>query len=137
MSETKTAGDRPAVLLGFKDGDLIQEFGYDDDVDFTLRDDLEDVTGSELLDEEDQEVVDAVLFWWREGEGDLVDALVDSLTALDEGGVVWVMTPKAGRDGHVAPADIQEAAPTAGLKLTTSAQVSEEWSATRLVTTRF
>ena len=81
--------------------------------------------------------MDAVLFWWREGEGDLVDALVDSLTTLDEGGVVWVMTPKAGRDGHVAPADIQEAAPTAGLKLTTSAQVSEEWSATRLVTTRF
>ncbi|RUQ22482.1 DUF3052 domain-containing protein [Kocuria sp. HSID16901] len=137
VSETKTAGDRPAVLLGFKDGDLIQEFGYDDDVDFVLRDDLEDVTGSELLDEDDQEVVDAVVFWWREEDGDLVDALVDSLTTLDEEGVVWLMTPKAGRDGHVPPADIQEAAQVAGLKLTTSAQASSDWSATRLVTTRF
>ena len=35
-----------AEKLGFKNGDLIQEFGYDDDVDFDLRDDIEDLTGS-------------------------------------------------------------------------------------------
>jgi hypothetical protein len=137
VNETKTAGTRAAVLLGFKDEDLIQELGYDEDVDFDLRDDLEDFTGGELLDEEDQEVVDAVLLWWRDGDGDLVDALVDSLTTLDEKGVVWVLTPKAGREGHVPPADLQEAAPTAGLKLTTTAAVSSEWAATRLVTTKF
>lgn len=137
MGQTQTAEDRPAVLLGFKEGDLIQEFGYDEDVDFDLREDLEEHTGSELLDEEDQEVVDAVLFWWREGDGDLVDALVDSLTTLDEGGVVWVLTPKAGREGYVAPADLQEAAPTAGLRVTTTAAACPEWAATRLVTTKF
>ena len=73
--------------MGFKDGDLIQEFGYDDDVDFDLRDDIEDLTGSELLDEDDHEVVDAAILWWRAGDGDLVDTLVDSLTTLTEGGV--------------------------------------------------
>ena len=34
-----------AERMGFKDGDLIQEFGYDDDVDFDLREDLEDLVG--------------------------------------------------------------------------------------------
>lgn len=138
MDQSKTAEPRPAVLLGFEDGDLIQELGYDEDVDFDLREDLEEVTGGELLDEGDQEVVDAVLLWWRAEDGDLVDALVDSLTTLREEGVVWVMTPKAGRDGHVSPSDLQEAAPTAGLKLTTTASgACPEWTATRLVTTRF
>jgi len=86
-----------AEKLGFKSGDLIQEFGYDDDVDFDLRDDIEDLTGSELLDEDDHDVVDAVIFWWRDGDGDLVDTLMDSLTTLSENGVVWVLTPKSGR----------------------------------------
>ena len=58
---------------------------------------------------------------------------MDSLTTLSEGGVVWVLTPKSGRQGYVSPAEIQEAAPTAGLHLTTSAGVSKDWSATRLV----
>ena len=98
-----------------------------------MRDDIEDLTGSELLDEDDHEVVDAVIFWWRDGDGDLVDTLVDSLTTLTEGGVVWVLTPKSGRHGYVSPSDIQDAAPTAGLHCTTSAGVSKDWSATRLV----
>jgi hypothetical protein len=122
-----------AEKLGFKNGDLIQEFGYDDDVDLDLRDDIEDLTGSELLDEEDHEVADAVILWWRDGDGDLVDSLMDSLTTLSENGIVWVLTPKSGRDGYVSPADIQEAAPTAGLHVTTSAGVSKDWSAARLV----
>ena len=135
MSEADAATSvNVAEKLGFKDGDLIQEFGYDDDVDFDLRDDIEDLTGSELLDEDDHEVVDAAILWWRAADGDLVDTLVDSLTTLTEGGVVWVLTPKSGRAGYVSPADIQDAAPTAGLHYTTSAGVSKDWSATRLVT---
>ncbi|MBT2523103.1 DUF3052 domain-containing protein [Arthrobacter sp. ISL-28] len=135
MSEADAATSvNVAEKLGFKGGDLIQEFGYDDDVDFDLRDDIEDLTGSELLDEDDHDVVDAVIFWWRDGDGDLVDTLVDSLTTLTEGGVVWVLTPKSGRPGYVSPSDIQDAAPTAGLHCTTSVGVSKDWSATRLVT---
>ena len=77
--------------------------------------------------------VDVVLLWWREGDGDLVDALVDSLTNLADSGVVWLLTPKAGRDGHVEPSDIDEAAPTAGLSSTRSTSAAPEWSGTRLV----
>lgn len=133
MSEAETAAVNVAGNLGFKNGNLIQEFGYDDDVDFDLREDLEDLLGSELLTEEDHEVVDGVLIWWRSGDGDLVDMLVDSLPSLTEGGVVWVLTPKSGRDGYVPPSEIQEAAPTAGLHATSSARVSADWAATRLV----
>jgi hypothetical protein len=137
VSEAEAATvDNVAGKLGFKDGDLIQEFGYDEDVDFDLRADIEDLTGSELLNEDDQDAVDAAILWWRDGDGDLVDALVDSLTMLDDGGVVWVLTPKSGRDGYVPPSDIQEAAPTAGLHVTTSAGVSDDWAAARLVSKR-
>lgn len=137
MSEADAVTEKNvAERMGFKDGDLIQEFGYDEDVDFDLREDLEDLSGGELLAEDDHEVVDGVILWWRSDDGDLVDALVDSLTTLDDGGVVWVLTPKSGREGYVPPADIEEAAPTAGLHVTTSPGVSRDWAATRLVSRR-
>ncbi len=119
--------------LGFTSGQVVQELGYDDDVDFDLRDAIGDVTGSDLVDEDFEETVDAVLLWWREDDGDLVDALVDSLASLADGGVVWLMTPKQGRPGHVEPSDIGEAAPTAGLSQTSSISAAPDWSGTRLV----
>ncbi len=133
VSDATAAHHGAAARMGLKQGDLVQEIGYDDDVDFDLRDELEAVTGEPLLDEDEHEVVDAVLLWWREGDGDLVDALVDSLTDLDDGGVVWLLTPKRGQDGHVGAVEIQEAVPTAGLHSTTSEGVSEQWQAARLV----
>ncbi len=137
MSEADAATDQNlAGKLGFKNGDLIQELGYDDDVDFDFRANLEALIGSELLTEDDQEVVDGVILWWRNDDGDLIDALVDALTTLDEGGVVWLLTPKSGREGYVAPNDIQDAAPTAGLHSTTSPGVCEDWAAARLVARR-
>ncbi|GAB3053424.1 DUF3052 domain-containing protein [Sediminivirga luteola] len=119
--------------LQFTTGSLIQELGYDDDVDFDLREALEDITGEELLDEDADEVVDGVILWWRDGDGDLVDALVDAQATLDEGAVVWLLTPKARRDGHVSPAEVAEAAPTAGLHVTKTLSAAEDWAATRLV----
>jgi hypothetical protein len=102
--------------------------------DQALLDDVADRTGTELMYGEDSDdVVDCVLLWWREGDGDLVDALVDSLTNLGDNGVVWLLTPKAGREGHVEPSDIDEAAPTAGLSSTRSTSAAPEWSGTRLV----
>ncbi|MGJ9402642.1 DUF3052 domain-containing protein [Arthrobacter sp. KK5.5] len=136
MSDAGAANTAAVGKMGFKDGDLIQELGYDDDVDYDLRDALEELTGSELLTEEDHDVVDSVLLWWRDDEGDLVDALMDSLTTLGEDGVVWLMTPKSGRQGYVRPAEILEAAPTAGLHVTTSEGVSADWAASRLVARR-
>jgi hypothetical protein len=111
----------------------VQELGYDDDVDHDLREAVEAAAGSTLLDEQDQEVVDVVLLWWRDGDGDLVDALVDALISLADDGVVWLLTPKAGRAGHVPPSDIEEAAPTAGLHATSTVKPSDGWTATRLV----
>src|SRR5699024_9517576 len=104
-------------VLNFTTGQIVQEIGYDDDVDLDLRDAIEDFIGGELEDEDTQEIVDAVVLWWREGDGDLTDAMVDTLRNIDAGAPVWVMTPKAGRDGHVMPGDIQESAGIAGLRV--------------------
>jgi len=109
------------------------EVGYDDDCDGALRTAVLDRAGSEFVDEDSDDVVDAVLLWWREGDGDLVDALVDALGPLAESGVVWLLTPKVGREGHVEPSDINDAAPPAGLQQTTSISAGQDWSGTRLV----
>ncbi len=129
--------DRPADTdlarrLGIVKGQVVQEFGWDDDVDETLREQLEAVLGEPLEDEDSIEVADVVLVWFRDGDGDLVDTLVDALTNLGEGGFVWLLTPKLGRPDHVEPGDIEEAAPTAGLHATSSISACPDWSGTRL-----
>ena len=137
MSATAGPADVERSLagrLGLSSGQIVQEIGYDDDCDDALRDSVAAVTGSELVDDEYDDVVDAVLLWWRDGDGDLVDALVDALTTLADGGTIWLLTPKAGRDGHVEPSDIGEAAPTAGLAQTSTVSAAPDWSGTRLVT---
>ncbi|NLT55920.1 MAG: DUF3052 domain-containing protein [Actinomycetales bacterium] len=125
-----------ASRLGLRPGQLVQEFGYDDDVDHDLRAAIEDLTGTEIADEESVDVVDAVLFWWRDGDGDLFDALVDALTNLAEGGVVWLLTPKSGRPGHVESSDIEDVAPTAGLHATSTISACQDWTGTRLASPR-
>jgi len=125
-----------AERLGVEPGMIVQVVGAEDrdQVDAALLDDVAARAGTEMVFSDDSdEVVDVVLLWWREGAGDLVDALVDSLTNLGESGVIWLLTPKAGRDGHVEPSDIDEAAPTAGLSSTRSTSAAPEWSGTRLV----
>ncbi len=121
-----------ARKLGIENQQVVQEWGWDEDADDAIRGDVEDACGSELLDEDTDEVVDVVLLWWRDGDGDLVDTLMDAITALADDGVVWVLTPKTGRSGHVQPAEIAEAAPTAGLMPTSSVTLGD-WSASRLV----
>ena len=86
-----------------------------------------------MVDGDYGDVVDAVLLWWRDDDGDLVDALVDSLTDLVGGGAIWLLTPKVGRPGAVDPADIAEAAPIAGLRQTTTRSGQQGLGATRLV----
>ena len=121
-----------AARLGIKPGDLILESGWRDDADDALRKEIFTAAGSEPVGEGAQEVVDVVLLWWREDDGDLVDAMVDSLTFLDAHGVIWLFTPKVGRAGHVEPSDIQESAQTAGLAQTSTFAAGAEWSATKL-----
>jgi hypothetical protein len=121
-----------ASKLGITHGMVVQELGWDDDVDDELRADVERVIGDELLDEDTDEVVDVVLLWWRDGDGDLVDALMDAISPLADDGFVWVLTPKTGRPGHVEPSEIAESAPTAGLVQTSAANLGS-WSGARLV----
>ena len=119
--------------MGLAKDDLVLEVGRDSDCDSTLRDQLMTITGTQFLEGSTSEVVDAVIIWWREGDGDLVDELMDALTYLSETGPIWVLTPKVGRDGHVEPSDIHDAAPIAGLSVTSTIALAKDWTATRLV----
>lgn len=127
-------GGTGADRLGFTPGQVVQEFGYGDDVDPELRTGVEEVIGSELVDEDYDDVTDGVILWWRDDDGDLTDALVDVRTALDDGGLIWVFTRKPGRSGHVGHSEIEEAATTAGLHATSTLAIAMDWSATRLGT---
>jgi hypothetical protein len=122
-----------AERLGIKPGQVVQEIGYDEDSDDGLRDAIADVDGVDLVSEDYDDVVDVVLMWFRDGDGDLVDSLVDAVAPLADGGYIWLLTPKSGRPGHVEPSDIGEAAPTAGLSQTSSVSAARDWSGTRLV----
>ena len=121
-----------AQKLGIEKGQVVQELGWDEDTDDDIRADVEDASGGELLDEDADEVVDVVLLWWRDDDGDLVDRLMDAITPLADDGIVWVVTPKTGKPGHVQPAEVAESAPTAGLMQTSSANLGD-WIASRLV----
>ncbi|WP_018161483.1 DUF3052 domain-containing protein [Smaragdicoccus niigatensis] len=121
-----------AQKLGISNGMVVQELGWDEDVDDELRADVEDAIGEEMLDEDSDEVIDVVVLWWRDGDGDLVDALMDAIGPLADDGIIWVLTPKTGHDGHVAPSEIAESAPTAGLTQTSAVNLGS-WIGSRLV----
>ncbi len=128
------AADRGFVgRLGLQPGQVVQELGWHEEVDDEVRVAIEDAVDGDLLDEEADDVADVVLLWWRDDDGDLVDALVDALTNLAERGAVVLLTPKTGREGHVAPSEIAEAALAAGLHGTSTFSAGHDWSATRLV----
>ena len=110
---------------------LVQEVGWDSDCDESISEAVEDAVGSELLEEDTDEVVDAVMLWWRDGDGDLVDRLMDVMSALADEGSVWVLTPKTGMPGHVEPAVIAESAQTAGMLQTRTAALGD-WAGSRL-----
>jgi hypothetical protein len=112
---------------------VVQELGWDEDVDDHVRMEIENAIDADLVDGNHGDVVDAVVLWWRDDDGDLVDALVDSLTDLAGGGAIWLLTPKVGRPGAVDAAEVAEAGPIAGLSPTTTVAVSKEWTATKLV----
>jgi Protein of unknown function (DUF3052) len=119
--------------LGLNRGQVVMEIGFDSDSDDAIRGAFSAAIDGELLDEDSDEIVEAVLLWWRDDDGDLVDGLMDALGPLADNGIIWLLTPKPGRDGHIDPADIAEAAPTAGLQPTRTISASPHWQGTRLV----
>jgi Protein of unknown function (DUF3052) len=121
-----------AERLGILPGNLVQQFGDDDDIDPELLADVVARCGSELVPGDSDDVVDVVLLWFRDGDGDLVDALVDARRQLGDSGTIWLLTPKAAREGHVEPSDIREAVPTAGLAQTSTVSAGQDWNGSRL-----
>jgi hypothetical protein len=139
VTTTPGSGDARNALvdrLGIEAGMVVQELGYDDDVDSELRAAIEDRLDEEMVDEDSDEVVDVVVLWYRDGDGDLVDILVDAIAPLANNGVIWLLTPKRGQDGYVEPSDIAEAAPTAGLSQTSLLPLGRYWTGSRLVSRR-
>ena len=124
-----------AVSLGVASGAIVQEFYVDDDVDRSIRDSIEAETGQALVDVDYGDVVDGAIVWWRAEdaeEEDLADVLVDAMSNLDDGGLIWVLIPKAGRPNSVRVGDVEEAAGIAGLHATTSTALGGSWAGVRL-----
>ncbi|WP_201466490.1 DUF3052 domain-containing protein [Janibacter melonis] len=119
--------------LGLEHDQVIQEFGWDEDIDEGFRASVVEVVGGELEDEDYTGVVDHVLMWWRDSDGDLTDALVDTLGTLEEGGSIVLVTPTSGRADEVDATEIEEAASTAGLHTSGTTKCGPDWVATRLV----
>ena len=136
MSDMSGKAADAASRLGLAAGDIVGELGYDDDVDMDLRAWIEAVIGSEILDGDADEVFDAVLVWWRAGDGDLADELVDAITLLADDGIIILITPRAGLDGFVGAGDIDEAADTAGLGQATSGIPFGSWRTVKLTRAR-
>jgi hypothetical protein len=135
VGATADGTDQASVLatrLGMSSGQTVQELGYDTDTDDLVADAVIAGTGEQAVDEDYDGVVDMVLLWWREDDGDLADAMVDAKAPLAENGVVWLLTPKFGRPGALEPADIADAATTSGLRRTTSVTLAQ-WQAVRLI----
>ncbi len=137
MVSPNGSGPSPAGIdqLGLSEGMVVQELGWDDDVDQELRDDVMDAIDAELV-EDAVEAVDVVLLWHRDDDSDVADALVDALRDLSRTGWIWLLTPKIGRPGYVDPADITEGANTAGLVVTTGIDASPDWQAYKVVRPR-
>ena len=129
---TSTDALAGADLLGLALGQVVQELGWDEDVDDALRDDIMDIIDAEMV-EEPLEAVDVVVLWWRDEDGDVADGLVDAMTDLSGNGWIWLLTPKVGRPGFIDPASIAEGVTVAGLSLTSTANCADDWQATRVV----
>ena len=133
IQEGGTGDTGPVSRLALTPGLVIQEFGYDDDCDSAFRVAIAETTGEELADEDFGDVTDGAIVWFRADDGDLADLLMDVQTLLDDGGTVWLLTPKAGVTGHVEPRDVGEGASLAGLHATSTFVIGENWTATQLV----
>lgn len=123
-----------AEEFGFKSGDIVQEWLWDDDVDDGIRERIVDVTGEDLVDEEYDEPVDGVIIWWRDGDDEdaLSDTIVDAYAVLGDDGPLWVLLPKPGRSGAPSANTVQSAAKTAGMNAATPLTVNADWNGVQL-----
>ncbi len=131
MSTNKITGVQE---FGFRPGDIVQEWLWDDDVDEGLRTQIQNLTGEDLVDEDYDSSVDGIIIWWRDGdeEEELADTIMDATGLVKDGAPFWIITPKPGREGNTSPTTLQSAAKTAGMNAATPLTVSEDWNGVRL-----
>ena len=132
MSDATGVTKNYASTLGITESMIALETGWDEDCDPAISEAVEAVLGEDFLEEETDELVDVVVMWWREDDGDLVDGLVDALRPLGDGGTIWLLTPGAGEPGTIAPGEISESAQLAGLVQTTAERLGD-WQGSCLV----
>jgi hypothetical protein len=96
-ADGKSGEPNMATRLGFESGTVVQELGYDADCDDAFRDAIKEITGEEFVGDDSDDVVDVVLLWWRDDDGDLVDALFDALTDLKATKLVMPKSPRSKR----------------------------------------
>lgn len=121
--------------LALRSGQVVQELGWDSDVDEELRQQVMDAIDADLV-EDSLEAVDVVWLWLRADDGDVADALVDAMRDLAEDGYILAVTPKVGRDGEVDTSDLAEGVETSGMVLTSTYAVSPDWQAHKIVRPR-
>ncbi|MFD8705367.1 DUF3052 family protein [Kitasatospora sp. NPDC059648] len=128
MAVSKEELAERALRLGFEHGMVVREVGYDDDIDQGLHDSVDVIASQDLLDLDWDGLADAVIFWFRdEDDDDLASMLGYALDLLGERGMIWLLTPKAGRTGHVQPGVIETAARARGLSRSWTTGVAEHW----------
>lgn len=119
--------------LGLSKGMVVQEFLRDADADEALRSGIVAITGQALVGDDYGDVTDGAIVWYRNGDDDLADVLLDVQTLLDDGAPIWLLTPKAGLPGYVEQRDIEEGASLSGLHATSAFVIAPAWKATQLV----
>lgn len=126
--------DTAATLtrLGLRKDQIVIEYGHDDDVEPSVRSSVEEITGAPVEADDYDGVVDVVLVWWRDGDGDLTDELVDSLTMAEEDGFILLFTPGRGRADRVAAHEVEDACRTCNLSASGASPLGE-WMVQRLV----
>lgn len=134
LSHVEQTAFQHAEEFGFQPGDIVQQWLWDDDVDDAICDNIENLTGEDLVDEDYDSSVDGVIIWWRDGddEDELADTIMDATNMLDDEAPMWVLTPKPGREGSPSSSTVQSAAKTAGMNAATPLTVSEDWNGIRL-----
>ncbi|MDU2071603.1 MAG: DUF3052 domain-containing protein [Cutibacterium avidum] len=121
--------------LGLEAGQVVQELGWDDDVDEDLRQEVMDIIDGDMI-EDSIDAVDIVWLWLRSDDGDVTDGLVDAMRDLSDDGFIMLVTPKLGRPGTIDAADLADGAETAGMVLTSTYDVGEDWQAHKVVRPR-
>lgn len=135
MSDEEARSAGAVDRFGFQHDQIVIEYGLDDDVPEEFRERVAAVIGAPLEPDDYTGIVDAVLLWWRDDDGDLTDQLVDCLALLEDGGFIVLVTPGAGQPHRVPVHEVQEACATAGLTASGAISIGEggAWHAQRLV----